>query len=81
MSKLINLKDEMDSAFENIEAYLHIKEAALKVFNKYPNINGDSIINKLCEQEGMSRETFNFICDIEKQEFNDQLLSHKRPKK
>lgn len=80
-NKLIDLKAELAVAQDNVQLYAHIKNEAVKNFDAYPDANREMIVNTLCEQNSMTREDFDFVCDIESQMFRDILGANKfRPR-
>lgn len=68
---LIDLASERIIAEENINLYLAIKELAIETMHVWPDIDGDHIIDTLCEKNDMKRDDFNLVCDVEKSMFED----------
>jgi len=81
MPKLIDIKAETALAHDNVQLYAHIKNSTIKVMQQYPTANTDVVVNQLCIDNEMSREEFNFICNIERQLFEDMMSSYKRARK
>lgn len=78
MSKLIDIKAEYAIAHDNVGTYFHIKKSIIAVMQKYPNANTEFVINKLCEDNDMKREEFEFLCNIERQMFEDFMSGQKK---
>ena len=76
--KLIDLRAEKALAMDNIHAYLAVKEQAIEIMSKWPKINPQLIISKLCTQHSMERELWDFICGIEERTFNDEFYSKRK---
>lgn len=81
MSKLIDIKAELAIAQDNVNTYHHIKNSFIQVMQKYPTANSEFVVNSLCEDNDMKREDFDFICNSERQLFEDFITSQKRTKK
>lgn len=81
MSKLIDIKAELAVAQDNVNTYYHIKNSFIQVMQRYPNTSSEFVVNSLCEDNDMKREEFDFICNTERQMFEDFISSQKRTKK
>jgi len=81
MPKLIDIKAELATAQDNVQLYAHIKNATIQVMQRHPTANADFVVNSLCETNNITREDFNFLCNIERQLFEDMMSSYKRARK
>ena len=80
-NKLIDLKAELAEAHDNVQLYAHIKNSTIQVMQEYPNANAEFVVNHLCEDNEMTREEFNFLCNIERMMFEDMMSSFKQSRK
>lgn len=78
MSKLIDLKAEYEIARENVDLYFHVKNSTIAVMDEYPQANVEFVVNQLCEDNDFKREDFDFVCSIERQQFEDVMKSKTR---
>ena len=79
--KLIDIKAETALAHDNVQLYAHIKNSTIKVMQQYPTANAEFVVNTLCTDNDMTREDFNFLCNIERMMFEDTVASYKRSRK
>lgn len=71
--KFLDLAAEYENVKIHYNAYQRVKAIAIATLQKNPLYSQEVLVNILCESNKIDRETFNFICEIERQHVYDTV--------
>ena len=77
---MIDIKAELAEVRANVKLYNHIKTSTIHIMQLFPKANVEVVVTHLCEDNQMSQEDFNFICEVERMMFEDMIGSYKYPR-